>query len=86
MLLDLITRASEDQMSVEFDEASCLGWCKRAPCVAVEHEDYVGRIGLEGMDDSEIAQKCFFGVDNDGGRVWEAVKEGVEQMVDAAED
>eukprot|EP00520_Triparma_pacifica_P016531 CAMPEP_0118634582 /NCGR_PEP_ID=MMETSP0785-20121206/1623_1 /TAXON_ID=91992 /ORGANISM="Bolidomonas pacifica, Strain CCMP 1866" /LENGTH=155 /DNA_ID=CAMNT_0006525565 /DNA_START=60 /DNA_END=523 /DNA_ORIENTATION=- len=47
---------------VDVEEASCLGWCKRGPCVSVEHEEYEGRIGLEGMRDSEGAQRMFFGI------------------------
>jgi len=44
---------------VQIEESTCLGACKRAPCVAVEHEDYIGRVCLEGMTDEEIALKLF---------------------------
>jgi len=52
-------RAGTSGVSVE--ESTCLGKCKMAPCVAVEHEDYIGNIGLEGMTDSELSSSMFFG-------------------------
>ena len=50
-------RAGSTGVSVE--ESTCLGKCKMAPCVAVEHEDYIGNIGLEGMTDSELSSSTF---------------------------
>ena len=73
---------------VNVDDSGCLGWCKRGPSVAVEHEDYEGRVGLEGMRDTERAQKCFFGVgeEGEGGRGWGVVEEGIRMMVEEEED
>ncbi|GMI20856.1 hypothetical protein TrCOL_g13633 [Triparma columacea] len=72
---------------VEIEEVGCLGWCKRAPCVSVEHEEYEGRIGLEGMTDSEGAQKMFFGVvEGEGGRIEEAVRGGIRQMMELEDE
>jgi len=39
---------------VEVTEASCLGRCGKAPCVGIEHEDYVGTVALEGMNPNEF--------------------------------
>ena len=65
-----------------------MGWCKRGPCVSVEHEEYEGRIGLEGMRDSEGAQRMFFGIfgEDEVERVGDAVKGGIRQMMESDED
>lgn len=42
---------------IELEEVSCLGACKKSPCVAVEHEDYEGTVALEGMTDDEFTQR-----------------------------
>jgi NADH:ubiquinone oxidoreductase subunit E len=39
---------------VKVEEGPCLGSCKLAPCVAIEHEDYEGIVALEGMSQSEF--------------------------------
>ena len=44
---------------VDVEESPCLGRCKLAPCVAVEHEDYVGTVGLVGMTDAELNDRVF---------------------------
>ena len=40
---------------VALEESPCLGSCKRAPCVAIEHEDYEGTVALEGMTGDEFS-------------------------------
>eukprot|EP00957_Ditylum_brightwellii_P038775 2930520-Ditylum_brightwellii.AAC.1 len=40
--------------NVKMEESPCLGSCQFAPVVAVEHEDYEGTVGLEGMDGLEL--------------------------------
>lgn len=42
---------------VELEEVSCLGACKKAPCVAVQHEDFEGNVALEGMNDNEFSER-----------------------------
>ena len=42
---------------VQLEEGPCLGCCKSAPCVAIEHEDFVGTVALEGMTDSEFPDR-----------------------------
>jgi predicted metal-binding protein len=44
---------------IELEEVSCLGACKKSPCVAVEHEDYEGIVALEGMTDDEFSQRVY---------------------------
>jgi Thioredoxin-like [2Fe-2S] ferredoxin len=39
---------------VKVEESPCLGSCKYAPCVAVEHDDYDGTVALEGMTLAEF--------------------------------
>jgi hypothetical protein len=42
---------------VRLEEAACLGACKKAPCVAVEHDDFVGTVSLLGMTDDEFSSR-----------------------------
>lgn len=43
--------------SVRVEEGPCLGACKLAPCVAIEHDDFVGNVALEGMTESEFSDR-----------------------------
>lgn len=52
----MYARASASSIQVE--ESPCLGSCKLAPCIGVEHEDYVGCVALEGMTDEEFGAKA----------------------------
>ena len=47
-------RSKESGGEVSVEESPCLGSCKNAPCVAVEHEDYEGTVALKGMTDDEF--------------------------------
>ncbi|GMI17049.1 hypothetical protein TrLO_g9624 [Triparma laevis f. longispina] len=80
LLSGLMDRVGSNPINVE--DSGCLGWCKRAPCVKVEHSDYDGSIGLEGMDDMELAQRCFFNIltEDDADRIWSSVAHGVRQL------
>lgn len=49
------TGSAEPIIMVE--EGPCLGACKMAPCVAIEHEDFVGSVALEGMTDREFMDR-----------------------------
>ena len=49
----------EATKEVEVEEASCMGRCKFGPCIAVEHEDYEGTVGLEGMTTEEMNYRVF---------------------------
>lgn len=42
---------------VTVEESPCLGACKNAPCVAIEHEDYIGPVALEGMNQDEFSDR-----------------------------
>ena len=48
-----------DARGVGVEESPCLGRCELAPCVAVEHDDYVGTVGLVGMTDAELNDRVF---------------------------
>jgi len=73
---------------MEFEESTCLGQCKQAPVVGVEHEDYVGCVSLEGMRDSEFAASVFMNVvdDDDIERVWSSVEGAVKTMMEAEDE
>ena len=68
--------------AVEVEECPCLGRCKLAPCVAVEHEDFVGTVGLEGMTDAELNDSIFHKIISEGDcdRVWASVENGINAM------
>ena len=44
---------------IEINEAPWMGCCKFGPCIGVEHEDYEGYVGLEGMESNEITPRIF---------------------------
>ena len=50
-------RIQEYAPQVQVEESPCLGSCKMAPCVAIEHEDYEGTVALEGMTDNEFTER-----------------------------
>mmetsp|Transcript_33052 Transcript_33052/g.38277 ORF Transcript_33052/g.38277 Transcript_33052/m.38277 type:complete len:174 (-) Transcript_33052:147-668(-) len=70
------------------EEGSCLGRCKSAPCVAVEHEDYEGHVALEGMSDAEFGDQLFHNVvtEDDCDRVWECVENAIHQLAEMEDD
>jgi len=44
---------------VQVEEGPCMGRCRFGPCITIEHEDYDGRVALEGMEDDEFAARVF---------------------------
>lgn len=74
---------------VRVEETSCLGACKQAPCVAVEHDDYDGPVALTGMEPSEFSDRVFHRIvsDDDADRVWGIVEKAIYHMAnDNAEE
>ena len=49
--------AGSTEPIIMVEEGPCLGACKMAPCVAIEHEDFVGSVALEGMTDREFMDR-----------------------------
>ena len=45
------------ELCIPVEEGPCMGACKKAPCVAVEHEDFGGSVALEGMTDGEFSDR-----------------------------
>lgn len=43
---------------VEVEEGPCLGSCKFAPCVGIEHEEFNGNVALEGMTEEEFSNRA----------------------------
>jgi NADH:ubiquinone oxidoreductase subunit E len=50
-------RIKEAFPDVQLEESPCLGSCKQAPCVAIEHDDFVGTVALEGMSGNEFSDR-----------------------------
>jgi (2Fe-2S) ferredoxin len=73
---------------IAVEETSCLGACKKAPCVAIEHEDYEGTVALVGMDDAEFADRVFHRVitQGDADRVWGILENAVRVMAEQSDD
>merc|ERR1711957_78128 len=78
----MYSRASSTEVRV--DEGPCVGSCKNAPCVAIEHEEFVGCGSLEGMTDKEFSKKAFLNIvtEEDADRVWSCVENAVNMMAD----
>lgn len=72
-------RIQDRGVEVSVEETSCLGSCEKAPCVAVEHDDFEGTVALEGMDSSEFSDRVFHRVidDGDADRVWRIVENAI---------
>ena len=74
----------EHAPTVQIEESPCLGGCKMAPCVGIEHDDYEGLVSLEGMTDSEFQSRAFHGIafDDDADRVWSSVENAILVMAE----
>ena len=72
---------------IEVEEGSCMGRCKFAPCIGVEHEDFDGKVGLEGMTDEEIQSRVFQNIvtEDDLDRVWSSVENAIRVMAEEEE-
>lgn len=46
-------------LPIRVEEGTCMGQCKVGPCIGVEHEDYDGFVGLEGMKIDEFNDRVF---------------------------
>lgn len=70
------------------EESTCLGSCKLAPCVAIQHEDYMGNIGLEGMTENELSLRLFHNIVSEGDcdRIWGCVENAVNIMAEEEEE
>lgn len=77
-----------DFPNVQVEETTCLGSCKLAPCVAVEHDDFMGTVALEGMTENEFSKRIFHSIvnDEDADRVWSCVDNAIRLMADEEDD
>jgi (2Fe-2S) ferredoxin len=82
------SRIQDQAPSVQVKESPCLGSCKKAPCVAVEHDDYEGTVALEGMQDTEFPKRTFHHVvtEADADRVWSCVVNAIQLMAETEEN
>jgi len=78
----ILSRKGDSEVQVE--DAGCLGSCKKAPCVAIMHEDFSGYVSLEGMTDAEFSDRRFHKIkyEEDMDRVWESVENAVQVMME----
>jgi len=83
---ELYVRAKNTLPTMTVEESTCLGCCKAAPCVGIEHEDYDGTVALDGMTDSEFSDRVFQKVCfvEDFDRVWQSIENAVQVL--AAEE
>jgi hypothetical protein len=65
------------------DESSCLGSCKYAPCVSIEHDEFDGPVALEGMTEREFQARTFQMIvtEDDVDRVWSCVQNAITVMM-----
>jgi (2Fe-2S) ferredoxin len=78
------SRTQDRYPAVRIEESPCLGACQQAPCVGIEHDDFVGPVSLEGMTPSEFSQRVFQRIlyEDDVGRVWRAVENAIQITAD----
>ena len=57
----LYSRIHEEENTsvIRIEEGPCLGSCKYAPCVAIEHDDFIGSVALEGMHPNEFDSRAY---------------------------
>lgn len=74
--------------SVQVEEGPCMGRCKYGPCIGVEHEDYEGFVGLEGMQPNELSHRVFENIvtESDLDRVWNCVENGIRTLARESQD
>ena len=79
-------RAKDTFATMTVEESTCLGCCKAAPCVGIEHEEYEGTVALEGMTDTEFSDRVFHNIHfvEDVDRVWQSIENAVQAL--AAEE
>lgn len=84
----MYTRIQDNCKQVQLEESPCLGACKMGPCVAVEHDDYVGPVGLIGMTESEIDDSVFYNVvtSDDADRVWTSIEYSIYTLMEEEEE
>ena len=82
------TRIEDNAPTVQVEESPCLGACKKAPCVAIEHEEYEGTVSLEGMTDNEFSDRVFHRIitEEDADRVWSCVENAIMIMAEEEDE
>jgi (2Fe-2S) ferredoxin len=85
----MYTRIQDGEFpNVQVEETTCLGSCQLAPCVAVEHEDFVGTVALDGMTDAEFGTRVFHSIisEEDADRVWSSVDNAIRVMAEEEDE
>ena len=75
-------RGQQELDGIRLAECPCLGACQQAPCVGIEHDDYLGTVALNGMEPAEFANRVFYRVvsDDDVDRVWKLLRQAIDAM------
>lgn len=78
------SRIQDRSPLVKIEESPCLGACREAPCVGIEHDDFEGPVSLEGMTPNEFAQRVFHRIsfEDDVDRVWSSVENAIHAMAE----
>ena len=77
-------RIKDSETEVRVEESPCLGSCKQAPCVGIEHDDFEGMVSLEGMTPTEFSDRVFQKVitEDDADRVWATIENAILVMAE----
>jgi (2Fe-2S) ferredoxin len=75
-------RIQDTGTKILVEESPCLGACQQAPCVAIEHDDYIGPVALEGMNQAEYTNRVFHNVASEENveRVWLLLEHAINAM------
>lgn len=90
VLGELYAQAQSANMEkcVIVEDGGCQGGrnCKMGPCVAIQHEEFMGNVGLEGMNSNEFQESVFHDVvtGEDAGRVWSCMENAISLMTEEA--
>lgn len=55
--VEMYSRAQESAPCVVVEEGPCLGSCRNGPVVAIQHDDFIGHVSIEGMTESEFSER-----------------------------
>lgn len=75
---------------VIIEDGGCQGGknCKLGPCVGIQHDDFDGNVGLEGMNSNELRERVFHNIfdGDDAARVWSSMENAIQQMAEEEDE
>mmetsp|Transcript_22893 Transcript_22893/g.39169 ORF Transcript_22893/g.39169 Transcript_22893/m.39169 type:complete len:184 (-) Transcript_22893:370-921(-) len=85
-----MAQSANMEKCVIIEDGACQGGknCKMGPCVAIQHEDFVGNVALEGMNSNEFNERVFHNVltEHDAQRVWSCMENAITLMSEEGEN